>query len=68
MKTINIIFGSIFLTFGLFAVGLIATFTPTLILVILKLIFGFSWKFVFIPSFIVAFGITIKAYNRTIQK
>jgi hypothetical protein len=65
MKTINIIFGSIFLTFGLFAIGLIATITPTLILAILKLIFGFSWKYVFIPSFIVAFGITIKAYYRT---
>lgn len=62
MKTINIIFGSIFLTFGLFAVGLIATITPTLILVILKLIFGFSWKYVFIPSFIVAFGVTIQAW------
>jgi hypothetical protein len=65
MKTINIIFASIFLTFGLFAIGLIATITPTLILAILKLIFGFSWKYVFIPSFIVAFGITIKAYYRT---
>ena len=65
MKTINIIFGSIFLTFGLFAVGLIATITPTLILAILKIIFGFSWKFVFIPSFLFAFGVTIQAYNRT---
>jgi len=68
MKTINIILGSIFLTLGLFAIGIIATFTPTLILVILKLIFGFSWKYVFIPSFIVAFGITIRAYLQTSKR
>ena len=67
MKAIKIIFGSIFLTFGLIAIGLIATITPTLILMVLKLSFGFSWKFVFIPSFIIAIGITINAYSRTIK-
>ena len=68
MKTINIILSSIFLTFGLFVIGIIATITPTLILMVLKLIFGFSWKFVFIPSFIIVSVITIKAYIQTIRK
>lgn len=68
MKTVNIILSSIFLTFSLIAVGIIATAAPTLALMCLKLIFGFGWEFVFIPSFIIVFIVGIKSYFQIMKK
>ena len=64
MKTITIFFASIITVLGLLTIGLIATLIPTTLLIIFKLILGFSWKYVFIPSILVAFLATVVAYNK----
>lgn len=60
MKTIlKLIFTFIVITGFLFIMGLVVTLVPTFILFILKLVLGYSWNVVFIPTYVVMVIISI---------
>jgi hypothetical protein len=59
-KIISALFTSIFLLLS----GLIATILPTIILIILKLNFGFNWLYTLIPAVVFVFISIYKFYKK----
>ncbi len=60
MKTIlKLIFTFIVITGFLFIMGLVVTLVPTFILLTLKLVLGYSWNVVLIPTYVVMSIISI---------